>query len=69
MYGINAGPGLPPKVFNNHLDALLETSQLNPDILYYMSKDQQIIINEVKKSITRLKRKYARQTIGDTERA
>lgn len=60
MYGIDPGPGLPPKIFANHLDALLETGQLNPDILYYATKEQQIIINEVKKSLNRLKRKYAR---------
>lgn len=61
--------GLPRKVFNKHLDALMETGQLNPDILPYMSSDQQWLINELKKSIVRIKKKYARQTFKDTERA
>ena len=59
--------GLPRKVFNAHVDALLETGQLNPDILPHMSDDQQWIINEVKKSLNRLKAKYARETTKDTK--
>lgn len=61
--------GLPRKVFNAHLDALIETSELNPEILPFMDASQQQVINEVKKSIIRLQNKYARQIAQDTERA
>ncbi len=60
---------LPRKVFNHHLDALLETGQLNPEILPFMDADQARIINEVKKGLTRLKTKYAREIARDSERA
>lgn len=52
--------GLPRKVFNTHLDALMSTGELNPDIIPYMNERQQDIINELKKSIKRFKAKYER---------
>lgn len=53
--GMDADPvGLPRNEFNKHLDALLTHNKLNPDILPYMSIDQQRIINEVKKALVRL---------------
>lgn len=69
MWGIDPGPGLPRKVFNHHLDALLETGQLNPDIIPYMDADQWRVINEVKKSLIRITNKYARETAQNSERA
>ena len=57
--------GLPSKVFNAHLDKMLEIGQLNPDILPYMNGGQQYVINELKKSIKRIKSKY--EAIPDTE--
>lgn len=51
--GIDPGPGLPRKEFNKHLDALLITGKLNPDILWYCDLTQQIVLNEVKKSLKR----------------
>lgn len=51
---------LPRKVFNHHIDRFIETGQLNPDILPFMDTGQQYVINEVKKSLNRLKNKYAR---------
>lgn len=56
-----ASEPLPKKVWNAHVDALIETGQLNPEILEFMSSDQQWVINEIKKSLTRIKKKYARQ--------
>lgn len=52
--------GLPRKEFNKHLDALLVTGLLNPEILEYMNLDQQRTINEVKKALIRLENKDAR---------
>lgn len=49
--------GLPRKEFNKHLDALLNTGQLNPEILEYMNTRQHDIINEVKKALIRLSNK------------
>lgn len=67
MLDIPAHPnGLPVKVFNAHLDALMTTGQLNPDIIPYMDARQQDIINEVKKSINRFKSKHARETTQHT---
>jgi hypothetical protein len=62
MVGIEpSSTPLPRKVFNHHLDALLETGQLNPDILPYMDAEQQWIVNEVKKSLIRINKRYARE--------
>ena len=59
MLGIEpANEGLPSKVFNKHLDAYLETGQLNPDIIPYLDCWQMRTINEVKKSLIRIKKKY-----------
>lgn len=58
MIGIE--PSLEPldrKIFNSHLDKLLETGTLNPDILPYMDKWQTYAINEVKKALNRLSNK------------
>ncbi len=46
--------GLPRLVFNKHLDALLKTGKLNPDIIPLLNRDQQLVINEVKKSLKRM---------------
>lgn len=48
---------LPRKEFNRHLDVLLTTGQLNPDILPFMDSYQQRTINEVKKSLIRLSKR------------
>lgn len=54
MFGfVDAGEGLPRKEFNKHLDALLITGQLNPDILCYCDREQQHVLNEVKKALKR----------------
>ena len=58
MLGIE--PALEPlerKIFNSHLDKLLETGTLNPDILPHMDKWQTYCINEVKKALNRLSSK------------
>lgn len=58
MLDIPAHPvGLSRDLFNKHLDGLLETGTLNPDILPHMNEFQQRVINEVKKSIKRFKAK------------
>lgn len=44
-------------VFNKHYDGLLNTGQLNPDILPLMDAWQQNAINELKKAIARAKRR------------
>ena len=70
MIDIPADPtGLPTKVFNAHLDKMMETATCNPDILPYMNQFQQAVINEVKKSFKRIKNKYAGETSEDTEGA
>ena len=54
MLGIE--PALEPlerKVFNAHLDRMLETGTLNPDIIPHLDKYQAYAINEVKKSLVR----------------
>ncbi len=43
------------------LDKMLETGELNPDILPYMNEFQQQVANEIKKALKRIKRKYARE--------
>ena len=58
--------GLPRKEFNKHLDALLNTGQLNPEILEYCDVFQQRCYNEVKKSLTRLKSKYEGEMAHNT---
>lgn len=58
MLGIE--PALEPlerKVFNAHLDKLLETGTLNPDILPYLDKWQMYAMNECKKALIRLSNK------------
>lgn len=58
MLGIE--PALEPlerKVFNAHLDRMLETGTLNPDIIPHLDKYQAYAINEVKKSLVRLSNK------------
>lgn len=45
------------KIFNAHFDKLLETGQLNPDILPHCDAWQQNAINEVKKAFKRIKNK------------
>lgn len=53
--------GLERKRFNECIDKLLETGELNPEIIGYMNERQQGVINEVKKAFARIKRKYERQ--------
>jgi hypothetical protein len=50
--------GLPRKEFNKHLDALLNTGALNPEILEFMNTEQQHVINECKKALVRLSNKH-----------
>lgn len=57
--------GLPSKVFNAHLDNMMETGMFNPDMFPLMSEFQQGVINEVKKSLKRIKNKY--EAITSTE--
>jgi len=58
MLGIEpASEPLDRKVFNAHLDRLLETGQLNPDILTFLDSRQAYTINEVKKALNRLSNK------------
>lgn len=58
MLGIEpAQEPLDRKEFNKHFDGLLITGKLNPEILDFMSRDQQMAINEVKKSLARLEKK------------
>jgi hypothetical protein len=45
------------KTFNAHFDRLLETGQINPEILEHMDWVQQRVINEVKKAFSRLRKK------------
>lgn len=60
---------LPPKEWRKHLDALLETGQLNPEIISYLDEEQRLVANEVKKSLTRIKEKYARMENMHTEQS
>ena len=55
MLGIEpAQEPLDRKIFNMHLDNLLSTGQLNPDIIPWLDRKQAYCINEVKKSLVRL---------------
>lgn len=66
MIGIEASQTpLDRKTFNKHLDGLMCTGQLNPDILWYCDAFQQGVLNEVKKSLNRLEN--ARETSEDPE--
>lgn len=66
MLGIEpASEPLDKKIYNAHLDKLLETGQLNPDILAYCDSYQMHALNEVKKALIRLsKRNEAIRKIG-----
>lgn len=58
MLGIE--PSLEPldrKIYNLHFDNLLNTGQLNPEILPLMDCWQQHAVNEVKKALARIKNK------------
>lgn len=58
MLGIEpASEPLDKKIYNAHLDKLLETGQLNPDILPYCNSYQMFALNEVKKALVRLSNK------------
>lgn len=58
MLGIEpAREPLDRKIFNSHLDRLLETGQLNPEILEHCNSYQQNALNEVKKALVRLSNK------------
>lgn len=55
MLGIEpAQEPLDRKEFNKHLDNLLSTGQLNPDIIPWLDSRQAHCINEVKKALVRL---------------
>lgn len=63
MIGIDASQTpLERKTFNKHLDGLMTTGQLNPDILWYCDSFQQGVLNEVKKSLNRLEKDHAEHT-------
>lgn len=58
MMGIEpAATPLERKLFNQHYDHLMETGELNPDILPHLDMWQMHAINEAKKSINRFKNK------------
>lgn len=58
MLGIEpAQEPLDKKIYNAHFDRLLETGQLNPEILEHCNSYQQFALNEVKKSLKRLSNK------------
>lgn len=44
---------LPEKEFNKHIDKLLETGQLNPDIIPHLDYKQQYTVNVIKKYYAR----------------
>jgi len=46
---------LPDKEWHKHLEGLLNTGQLNPDIIPYLDERQWYTINEVKKAYKRFK--------------
>jgi len=52
---INGGEGIPTKEFNNALDQYLKDGTGLTEIYLSMSKPQQAIFQEIKKSIKRLK--------------
>lgn len=45
------------KIWRKHLDHYMETGLFNPDILPYLDTTQMTVINEIKKSFARIKRK------------
>lgn len=58
MLGIEpAQKPLDRNIFNAHFDRLLETGELNPEILEYCDKYQQCALNHVKKALVRLSNK------------
>ena len=46
---------LPSKEWHKHLEGLLNTGKINPDILWYLDYKQQFCINEIKKCFIRVK--------------
>lgn len=46
---------LPAKEWHKHLEGLLNTGNINPDILWYLDYKQQYCINEIKKCFIRVK--------------
>jgi hypothetical protein len=59
MFAIDPDPqGLPRNVFNKHVDGLLNTGQLNPEILEYCNERQLDILNEIKKALVRISNKH-----------
>lgn len=59
MIGIEpASEPLDRKIYNAHFDKLLETGQLNPEILEHCDSYQMHALNEVKKSLVRLSKKH-----------
>ena len=59
------GEGLPPKEWNAWLDTYLTTSTGNADLYAQMSPAQQAVIQEVKKSLKRLKSKVEPEVDAD----
>lgn len=48
---------LPPKEWNAHLEALLNTGQMNPDIIPFLNHRQAWCMNEIKKAFDRFQRR------------
>jgi len=55
MWPEPADTPLQQKIFNAHYDKLLETGNINSDILEYMDRYQQRAVNELKKALVRFK--------------
>jgi len=45
------------KIYNSHVDRLLETGQLNPEILEFCDSRQQYALNEIKKALVSISNK------------
>ncbi len=57
MFPDPAHEPLDRNTFNKHLDNMLITGTLNPDILCYCVYKKQRILNEVKKALVRISNK------------
>ena len=58
MLGITpAQEPLDRNTYNKHVDKLLETGQLNPEILEFCDSRQQYALNEIKKALARISNK------------
>ena len=58
MLGIEpAREPLPSKEWHSHLEGLLNTGQLNPDIIPYLDARQMWCLNEIKKTFIRIEKR------------